>query len=174
MVKCADCGFLAQHIFRGPIPQGFIDIEEQPRKTGVLPHAPFGFHAIGELDRTPEKLDGDNFPTCFVRSFDLGQEVNERIGHGDVLNAVKDIIQKERICDHFIKWERGFTPKEHREMMDRARLLKWQIDREDADKKWREDQDKRRSTDEWKRNVLIAGATIFAAVAGGIVGHFIG
>ena len=140
MVKCADCGFLAQHIFRGSIPQGFIDVEETSRETGDLPGLSFfqAFHftPIGEPDLTPEKMDGDRFPTCFSRAFNLGQEVKDRQAEiqesaktDSLKSAVKDVIHKERTCKQFVKWERGFTPKEHREMIDRE----WE---RKNDKKW--------------------------------------
>ena len=34
MVKCSSCGFLAQGVSLAGIPQGFIAIEEEARKTG--------------------------------------------------------------------------------------------------------------------------------------------
>ncbi len=146
MPRCAGCGFLAQHIYRGSIPQGFIDIDERPRETGELPRRPSAFspHFLGEPDLTPEKLDGDSFPSCFARSFPLGQEVKERHEELQAANksvpvshAVLDVIGKDRECRHFVKWQRGFTPKEHREMIDRDEWRKWQEDQRSSDKKWR-------------------------------------
>ena len=69
MVKCAECGFLAQHIYQGNVPIGFIDVEESPRETGELPgQLPFfgGFRSYSQPDLTPEKMSGDNYPTCFI------------------------------------------------------------------------------------------------------------
>lgn len=135
MVKCANCGYLAQHVYRGKIPQGFIAMEEEPRQTGELPTLPFSlsFHTFGEPDLTPEKMNGDRFPVCFCRAFHLKQEIDNRFTelesseNGNYEDAVKEIINKERSCKQFIDWERGFTPKEHREMRDRAAEKKWRV-----------------------------------------------
>jgi len=54
----------------------------------------------------------------------------------------KDAINEEIECESFMEWRQGFTPKEHREMLDRERLLKWQAEREEEDRKWREEQRK--------------------------------
>ncbi len=192
MVKCAECGYLAQHVYRGSIPEGFIDVEENSRETGSLPTVPFSlrFTPIGQPDLTPEKMSGDNFPTCFSRAFQLGNETVTRYAEiyaaekGTMANAVKEVIHKDRACNQFVKWERGFTPKEHREMIDREYLQKHQDERDNADKLfrqqmanderiWRETQEAKHSNEEWMRNLLIGGFTVFGAIAGGIVGHFI-
>ena len=144
MVKCVNCGYLAQHVYHGSIPQGFIAVEESSRETGSLPGLPFSisFHQLGEPDLTPEKMNGDRFPTCFCRASQLKQEIDTRyneiksskgIGYAD---AVKDIINKEKPCKQFVDWERGFTPKEHREMMDRKRLLEQEEQRKKSDRTW--------------------------------------
>lgn len=111
MVKCADCGFLAQHIYRGHIPQGFNYLEENARETGVLPSM-FSFSSVrfGEPDLTPEKMSGDIFPTCFSRAFNLKQDVECNNPpdcylylvqspsvefHGALLNAMKYHLNKD-------------------------------------------------------------------------------
>ena len=171
MVKCADCGFLAQHIYRGNIPMGFIDVEEAPRETGLFPSRGFSFRFIplGQPDMEPEKMDGDKFPTCFSRVFQLGQEVKachsemqEAEKDASFTNAVKEVMHKDRICKQFVKWERGFTPKEHREMLDRDRLLKWQAEREEADRKWHSYEEHRNII----TNAVLAG--IFTFIGAGI------
>ena len=37
------------------------------------------------------------------------------------------VISTKRCCKSFIKWEQGFTPKEHREMVDRRSMVRMQI-----------------------------------------------
>jgi hypothetical protein len=70
---------------------------------------------------------------------------------------VRSEIQRERECKSFTTWKSGSTPKEHREMIDREAMLKWQAEREEADRKWRSRQD-------W-RLVIIAGIfTILGAI----------
>lgn len=171
MVKCADCGYLAQHIYQGSVPQGFIDIEETSRDTGELPSSRFSFSflALGKPDLTPEKMSGDNFPTCFNRAFQIGQEVKAR--HSEMTeagkdasfaSAVKDVIHKDRVCKQFVKWERGFTPKEHWEMMDRERMTEREDKRIREDREWQ--------TKQQIRLVLIAGIfTILGAIIGVLV-----
>jgi len=43
-------------------------------------------------------------------------------------------------CPDFTPWFLGFTPKEHREILDRQKLLEWQATREDEDRRWRADE----------------------------------
>jgi hypothetical protein len=161
MVKCANCGFLAQRTYRGKIPQGFIDVEETTRETGELPTKGFEFgvmRSFGEPDLTPEKMNGDKFPTCFSRAFNLENEI--QIHCTELLKtqpntvyatAVNDIIHKDRECNPFVKWERGFTPKEHREMRDRERQRA-------SDKRW---------------HLLEIVVIAIATIAAGVVGYFL-
>jgi hypothetical protein len=74
-------------------------------------------------------------------------------------------------CDEFTEWQQGSSPKEHREMMDRKEMLKWQADREDADKKWREQQEQKHSTEEWHRYIFVGILGIVAVIIGVILGH---
>jgi hypothetical protein len=79
------------------------------------------------------------------------------------------IITRDRNCDKagkFTNYQQGFTPKEHKEMMDRKEMLEWQAKREEADREWR-------SKEEWKRNWFMAGVAIVAVILGIILGHFI-
>ena len=75
----------------------------------------------------------DHEPLCFVQAFDLREEIQEARGDtspigGDAHVAViRNVMERERCCEKFIKWQQGFPPKEHREMLDRQ----WMIDRED-------------------------------------------
>jgi hypothetical protein len=182
MVKCADCGYLAQHIYRGSIPQGFIDVEESSRETGDLPT--LARYISYKPDLGPDKLGGDYFPMCFSHVFNLGQEVKDQIAKvsktESPVSVVKDVIQKERACEQFVKWIRGFTPKEHMEMVDREWMQKhleeredaarkWREEQEDKDRTWRAEQEKKRSKDEWIRIVILALATIIA----GVIGYFL-
>ena len=67
----------------------------------------------------------------------------------------------------------NMAAKEHREMMDRDRMLQWQAQREDADREWRERQ--RNDDKRWRRIELIVIGVIGVLVAGGfaILGAFI-
>ncbi len=137
--KCIYCGYLAQRIYNGHIPQGFIDLQESARETGALPRRD-GLSIFHE----GEHMDGDPHPTCFPHPFQLKKEIESRqnadktAGDTDIVRAV---IQTERECVDFTTWQQGLTPKEHREMMDRQWMQRHQDEREDADKKWRSKQD---------------------------------
>ena len=170
MVKCADCGYLAQYIYRGSVPQGFIGIEATPRETGELPGNlgwSVRFTPLGEPDVTPDKMSGDRFPTCFSRVFQLGQEVKacyaktqEAKMDTSFASAVREVIHRDRVCKQFVKWERGFTPKEHREMMDREQMLKWQREERRSDIHWRI----------IELIVLVVGAGLFTLLGAWIAG----
>ncbi len=81
-------------------------------------------------------------------------------------------INVERLCPTsadgkhlgFTKWQQGFTPKEHREMLDRQ----WMLDREERRDKemreWQEAQGKKAQEFQWK--ATMRGAVIGAIVVG--------
>ena len=130
MVKCADCGFLSL----------------RNQYTGTLDEAPEGFRADGAApslrDRQAKGVQSilgdmgymfpwEDVPICFARAFPLVDEV--RWDQGNVIpEAVKEAVEKPRKCPPagvklgFTKWSQGFTPKEHRDIMDRERMLRWQ------------------------------------------------
>ena len=67
------------------------------------------------------------------------QEILKGIGTGkDEVGSIKQVIQKERECgESFTEWQLGFTPKEHREMMDRQEWRDWQERQRKDDRGWR-------------------------------------
>lgn len=96
-----------------------------------------------------------------------GELPEGRLGHS---NAFKRVVQQERDCESFTPWQQGFTPKEHREMLDQQVLREWQAKREDADRQWRrerEAEDKRFRTKELR---WMVGAIVVAALLGAVVG----
>ena len=105
MVKCADCGFLAvRHLET----RDLREAEGSYRDTGEIPR---------DLNR-PKHLY-EEVPLCFerLRIFDpqrctsaaeRQEVVQEEIGH----------------CVGFTEWHHGFTPKEHRELLDREYRLR--------------------------------------------------
>jgi hypothetical protein len=135
MVKCSECGFLA---IRNAETRNLEEVEFKPRQSGD----------IGKLGVQRYVL----IPVCFAMVANFDEEIEElrkspeytekRNGYGQVTwpqwsTFVKVVLNKERECESFTRWHQGFTPKEHREMLDRQEMLKWQADREDADRKWR-------------------------------------
>ena len=164
MAKCADCGHLAVRGYDGE------------------------FREVEELSRRPT---GSNFQVlCFVRLRDFRHEFADlagrvRTGPPDQWNAPTfvegwdlqryywDIIGKEIECAEYIDWRQGFTPKEHRERLDRqAQLL--QQERRDRDlRDWQETQ--RRQDRRWRIIELVVLGLLATLLAGGftILGAFI-
>ena len=58
------------------------------------------------------------------------------------------VILSLRSCGKFIEWNPGLTPREHLEMVQSEKMLAMQIERETADRRWREEQAKIER--EWK------------------------
>jgi len=146
MVKCSECGFLASR----DIETRYLEETEQEIRQEGCPILMVDTVKIGSKFEPP---------ICFMRSQDY-----RAVPFGQIYDhkPVKFEIQRERICEYFTPWQQGFTPKEHREMLDREKMLKWQADREDADRKWR-------SKQAWKF-VIIAGIfTILGAIIGAIL-----
>jgi len=83
------------------------------------------------------------------------------------------LLQGERECTEFTTWCQGFTPKEHQEMLDRQRLLKWQAERENEDRRWRDDQ--RREERRWRliELLVLGGFVTVVLVVAQIVAAFI-
>ena len=127
MVKCAECGYL------GIWDMEWLHADEEFRREGVL-------RVAGRIFITPR---------CFAVAADLREEQRalreQGMGPGD---ANKSFLAKDRACGAWTEWRPGFTPKEHREMIDAERLREWQANREDADRAWRERQ--RRDELEWR------------------------
>ena len=147
MVKCADCGYLAQRVWKHDLPVGFLEIDEEPRQSGWLAGVVYaGYHSDSDAGASGDR--GDRLPTCFARAVNLHETClhrrDARVGkQGDPLPIdITQVLNQERSCSGFTEWQRGFTPKEHREMMDRERMLKWQAERDEASTK-RDDDFKR-------------------------------
>lgn len=165
MVKCEDCGFLALRTARSEL----VEATEWFRQTG-----------------TPEnlqQLDLHMRPLCFARAFNLAAEItaldNQRVETESHRQNLA-VIQKERPCERFTAWQQGFTPKEHREMLDEqwkrefeaTRLQEdheWRGSQEDRMREWQQRRDERRLR--WEIIVfgvivtlILAGSTIVAAL----------
>ena len=69
------------------------------------------------------------------------------------------IIDDDRTCQEFTKWRQGFTPKEHREMLDRKDFREWQ--------------EKQRKSDRWWRIIEVFILVVFAGLFT-LLGAFIG
>ena len=134
MVRCSECGFIAARVWRT---REFVEIEDRQRDSGDIKN---------ELGGGLESI-----PVCFVNSFDIKEEVEavRKAAHDEpTQNAfdeqrpprwaihVKQVLNTERDCKWFIKWQQGSTPKEHREMMDRQFMMEMEEKRRKNDRKW--------------------------------------
>jgi hypothetical protein len=97
--KCVDCGFLADG---------------------------YTFNEVNEKQRRGEDSNvfaRDSF-ICVEGKMDFANETDPS-GAGFVASVALTVLWKERDCPVFREWRRGFSPKEHVEMVDREKMLKW-------------------------------------------------
>jgi len=74
----------------------------------------------------------------FLGTYDLKDEAIEFASKDSPdYTSITMVIQTERECKTFIKWQLGFSPKDHNEMMDRQWMLKYEEDRRRSARKWR-------------------------------------
>ena len=100
-----------------------------------------------------------DYPLCFERKYNLRAEAQS-----DAPNDVLKVIQKDRDCD-IREWNQGFTPKEHKQMLLDERQRAWQVEREEADRKWRESQ----ATQVFRQYMISVIVTVFCCLCTGVV-----
>jgi len=146
------------------------------RESGAVPNT------TDDKGMTPHALH-ETIPLCFARQPYLRDAIKEIDKNQNLHDEVKRIINKEincETCKEFTDWQQGFTPKEHREMLDRRWMLDFQAKREEDDKKWRDAQrrddlawrekqeentGKRHSVELW----IIGGVVTVALIVGAII-----
>lgn len=171
MVKCAECGFLT---LRDKANGFLVEVDEDYRVSGKVPNivADEYYH---------------NWPICFTMAWNLFPEVEQAAQQQHQENSndwgkyVLGVITRDRICppeSHrlgFAEYQQGFTPKEHRGMLDRQ----WLLDREERQDKeireWQrsqEDKSDKRHKEQLgtlkgihKREMLIVGIGVTIAIA---------
>src|ERR1700694_4175901 len=120
MVKCSECGYLALRNL----------------ETVALAEADSMFREIGRpiepSNALPLNSAFDFFPICFSQQINFVQEFSDAgakrhpvEGEPNPYGVIAAIINAERECTKFTGWQQGFTPKEHREILDRQ----WMTDR---------------------------------------------
>jgi hypothetical protein len=127
MAKCSECGFLTL----------------RDKANGLLVEVIDDYRVSGKIPSYIRAFEGQhNWPICFVMAYDLFPEVQQAANKqffekaDDWSPYVLEVITKERICPRtknvfgFVKYHQGFTPKEHKEMMDRELRMK-------AERRWR-------------------------------------
>lgn len=133
MVKCSECGFLS---VRSKVDWMLKEAVSEYRDTGKVP---------GDLWNLVHAS-----PICFAMTRDLLGEAKltfkGTINEGDFqkvsgseafLEDFRQVLNCERKCNSFTKWQQGFTPKEHREMLDRQEWRDWQARQRNNDRHWR-------------------------------------
>ena len=108
-------------------------------------------------------------PVCFMQKRDFLDSLMAWKDYPSPNNISPDevvrLISEDYACrgdDGFRKWQQGFTPKEHRDMMDREMLLR----REDArDDKVAAREDRRDKREFWQAiSLFVAGAIVAFSV----------
>lgn len=150
MVKCIDCGYLAN---RNKESRELVEVERSENgdinNPLVLVRGSFD---SGLSSWLPVYDD----PVCFARANNLQSEIRvepvETSPESVFTKKIRGVITKERTCGRFTDWQQGLTPKEHMEMLDRKTMLEYQAK---------------------QQSYLVKVAGIFAIIAG-IVGAGIG
>lgn len=145
MSKCADCGYLS---VRNKKNYGLDEVDIDFRTNGKVATA------WDDIGRNPHTLHRE-IPLCLVMEQYLGDAFKVFNDPSSLFKQITSVIQKEIVCTEFTKWQQGFTPKEHREMIDRER--------------------ERRENHRWRMIELIILGVMATLVAGGftILGAFI-
>lgn len=126
MGKCADCGYLA---VRNRHDYSLNEADPDFREKGIAATV------YTEDGRNPHRLHRD-IPLCFAMCQYLGDAFKSLNDPSNPSKQVTSVIQTDNDCKEFIKWRQGFTPKEHREMMDRKTMLEMGEKRKQNDRKW--------------------------------------
>jgi hypothetical protein len=125
MPRCGDCGFLA---LRDAQTRELVETEAGMRKSWHLPVLP---------DMVPKY---ENAPLCFAMAADLKAESE---GPGGTF-PIDGILLIERNCGKFTPWVQGFTPREHREMIEsqesKERDRQWQAEQKALEHQFQKDQ----------------------------------
>ena len=172
MVKCIDCGFLAT---RDYVTRELAEVDSDFRRSG----------GPTEMPGSPRHWQ-DRAPICFVQSVDLQAEVlgdlepdypagsrsRSQIFDGAPADVILELFGRERPeCEEaFTTWQQGFSPKEHREMLDQKRVLKREDARREEDRRWRADM--RKEERAWRIlklvvfGVVVSAATLIAGAIG--------
>lgn len=127
-VRCADCGYLA---VRENVTWTLWEAEQEFRDDLQSPS-----NISGLANAQPRSFGGA--PLCFVGETDFAIEPGGT--EQDKKARRLALLSKDRSCDSFIEWKRGFTPKEHMEMNLLLEQRKWQRDTAREDQKWRAQQ----------------------------------
>lgn len=161
MVMCSECGFLA---LRRYADSALVEADADYRRSGTV-RKPLG----GQFEIT------ERLPPCFTqrRNFaelyarEGGEAARDSVEKADILSLIND----EHPCDTtpdsdgFCEWQQGFAPKEHREMLDRHRLLEMEANRETDRRIFEAGLAAKASLPQWWGVAVALGGLAVAAIA---------
>ncbi len=153
--RCSDCGYLT---FRNYRTRELVEAELELRERGVITPShgkvpplsgyPLCFAVSARLvaeyrpirdgDLAAPDPDADTLAWLLYKGDDAHRDDPQTANDEYILRW--QVMHRERECAAFTRWIQGFTPKEHREMLDRQWQLDFQERREDADRRWRDKQ----------------------------------
>ncbi len=106
MPCCKECGFLAvQH----RITRQLEEADKAHRGSGDSAHY---VGQVGYQGRIYEDV-----PICLVRAADFAEEIKTPT-NPYARNCVLAVIARERDCNSWVRWKQGFSPKDHKDMID--------------------------------------------------------
>jgi hypothetical protein len=119
-------------------------------------------------------------PLCFQRAINF----RDKLGGNSGAERRLAVLDEERKCGSFTPWQQGFTPKEHREMLDREQRERHEADLRQAvwDREDKRDDGLRKYQVETRklqerlhaRELMIFGLGVtFALIVGAIVAAII-
>ena len=192
-----------RNMFTGQLDEMDSDFRETGNPSGLKEVIVGGVgQKVSEYTKTPYR----NVPICFALAYPLAEEVQSSAElqekNPDFLaTRVLEVITKDRPCFGYTDWKQGFTPKEHRELLDRRWMMERadQLNRETREreerlrerltKEVREREDKRDKDAEdrhveqmktlrghhWRELVVFGGliglATVIAGILDGVIGR---
>ena len=135
-VRCQDCGFLTM---RERHSRALLEVEESVRKTGTNPN--FGVPAFirSQAEPHPAEILYVTQPICFVQAANLYAEAKEMSDDAGAKTNLL-VMTSERDCAKFTKWQQGYSPREHKAMLDSKEQQRWNDERLEKDRRRQEEQ----------------------------------
>lgn len=167
-VRCKDCGFLGLRMIHS---REIAEVEQEIRESHKFPDYYTGSDGPGGTGEYYVPL-----AICCMMEKQVSAEST-----GPMTERAErffTVINKDRTCQSFMEWQNGFTPKEHREMLDRRMNLEFQERRENADREyqrgrdsddreWRKDQESIASKRHFQQLLVMGGLVILAQIFAG-------
>lgn len=181
---CVNCGFLS---LRRMEDGQLIEAGDAYRRSGVWPVLdavslrPICFTMEANL-----AIDiGDELMSMNPAKYGTGGKINfegfaqaQTIESAQARTALDNVLRRDRTDEcEWIRWQQGFTPKEHREMLDRKQLMEREDRRDTEQRDWQERQeqrserlaDKRHTRELWIIGGLVTVIVVLATLLGAAI-----